>query len=225
MMAIPLLLSSKRKSYGMPEGLSLVPVGDRNVRQQEVASRPRSSRLTLQISIGMQLLLAAARRHRTLEVAKRAPVRQVLDQPSGNAALGHHGGERMLLVVALGAAHLAELLLRHPDQAVGGDVQRAVDIRRGLLDLDGPRTRHAEGQVALLRLAAVAVVDADLDAQLGRFVVVEAAQRLEHVLLRVSPQALADPHLLALHDELHARKLRMVTGRRSALTLSVPRVR
>src|SRR5438132_13418035 len=41
MMAIPLLLSSKRKSFGMPEGLSLVPVGDRNVRQQEVASRPR----------------------------------------------------------------------------------------------------------------------------------------------------------------------------------------
>src|SRR5256886_7897836 len=171
------------------------------------------------------LLAPAAARCWSLQAPERAPVRQVLDQACWNAALGDHRGERVLLVAALRAAHLAELLLRHADQAIGRDIERAVDVGGGRLDLDGPRTRHAESQVALLRFAAVAVVDADLHAQLGRLVVAEGAQRVAQVLLRVAPQALADPHLLALHDELHAPKLRIATRRRSALTLSVPRVR
>src|SRR5947209_857765 len=125
------------------------------------------------------LLTPAAARCWSLQAAERAPVRQVLDQASRDAALGDHRGERVLLVAALRAAHLAELFLRHADQAIGRDIERAVDVGGGRLDLDGPRTRHAESQVALLRFAAVAVVDADLDAQLGRLVVVEAAQRFE----------------------------------------------
>src|SRR5438067_310189 len=131
----------------------------------------------------------------------------------------------MLLVVTLRTAHAAELLLRDADQAVGGDIERAVDVGRGLLDLDGASARHVERQVALLRLTAVAVVESHLDAQLGCFVVVEAAQRRHYVLFRVAPQAFADPHLLSVHDELHAPKLRTTPRRRSALTVSVPRVR
>src|SRR5438309_9674650 len=154
------------------------------------------------------LLAPAAARFWSLQAPERAPVRQVLDQASWNAALGDHRGERVLPVAAIRAAHLAELLLRHADQAIGRDIERAVDVGGGLLDLDGPRTRHAESQVALLRFAAVAVVDADIDAKLGRLVVVEAAQRFEQVLLRVASQALADPNLLALDDESNEPTLR-----------------
>src|SRR2546425_7108297 len=86
------------------------------------------------------LLTPAAARCWSLQAAERAPVRQVLDQAPWNAALGDHRGERVLLVAALRAAHLAELFLRHADQAIGRDIERAVDVGRGLLDLDGPRT-------------------------------------------------------------------------------------
>ena len=162
--------------------------------------------------------LRRVRRGRAILV-QGTPIGQLLHQAAGHAALRHDGGEGMLLVAPLGTAHAAQLLLRHPHQPVGSHVERAVDVRRALLNLDGPRPRHPQGQVALLRLAAVAVVLPHFDAQLGCLVVVEAAQRLEHVLLRIALQPGADSHLLALDDELHAAKLRTGPRRRSALTL------
>src|SRR5207237_10320001 len=103
------------------------------------------------------LLAPAAARFWSLQAPERAPVRQVLDQASWNAALGDYRGERVLLVAALRAAHLGELLLRHADQATGRGIERAVDVAGGLLDLDGPRPRHAESHVTPLPFARVSV--------------------------------------------------------------------
>src|SRR3954465_6693012 len=154
-----------------------------------------------------------------LQAVDGPAVGQILDEAPGDATLRNHGGERMLLVTALRPPHPAQLLLGDAHQTIRCHVEAPVHVRRGLLDLDGPRAWHPKGQVALLRLAAVAVVPPHFHAQLGRLVVVEAAQRLKHMLLRVALEPGADPHLLALDDELHAAKLRTARRRRSALTL------
>src|SRR5438128_9986085 len=70
-----------------------------------------------------------------LHALERAPVRQVLDQPTRDAALGNDGGERMLLVA--GTAHAAELFLRPADPAVGGGVGGAAAVRRRTPGPDG----------------------------------------------------------------------------------------
>src|SRR6267143_62061 len=134
----------------------------------------------------------------------RTRVRQVLDQPARHPSLGHHRGERVLLVSPAGAAHPLQLLLRRPHQPVRGRVHRGVRIGRRLLDLDGARPRHVQRQVALLVHPALAAVHvAQLDPQLGRLVVVEAVERLDDVLARVALEALRQAQVLSLDDDLH----------------------
>src|SRR2546423_13445250 len=54
-----------------------------------------------------------------LHALERAPVRQVLDQATRDASLGNDGGERMLLVAALGTALAGGVFLSHPGHGVG----------------------------------------------------------------------------------------------------------
>src|SRR6266446_1909268 len=167
----------------------------------------------------------AAKRELLLDAAKRAPLRKVLDQAAGDPALGYYRRQRVVLVATFRPALLVHFLLRGPDQPIGRQLEARVGVGCALLDLDGPGARHAEREVALGRLAAISVLAAHLDAQLGSLVIVEPAQRPDHVLLREPPHSLGDAHLLALHDELHAATVHTASRRRTALTVRVSRVR
>ena len=104
-------------------------------------------------------------------------------------------------------AHALDFLLGGTDQAVSGHVERRVGILRRLLDLDRPGTGHAQREVALLVGAPLATPRvAELDAKLGRLVVVEALELGHDVFLSVVLDARGKPHLLALDDHFHDRQ-------------------
>src|SRR3954468_23619232 len=101
-----------------------------------------------------------------LQAVDGPAVGQILDEAPGDAALRNHGGEGMLLVTPLRPPHPAQLLLGDEHQTIRRPDEGPIPVGRAFLDLEGPRAWHPKGQVALLRLAAVAVVPPHFHAQL-----------------------------------------------------------
>src|ERR1700686_1979384 len=156
----------------------------------------------------------AARRRPGIAVRRcqRAPVEALgpalVLSPAGSV-LGHGGGERVLGPVPGSAPPAGELLLRHPHQPIGGQVERRVGVLRRLLHLDRLDPGQAQREVALLLSAALAGVDAaELDAKLGGLVTDEAGAGPDEGLLRVLLDARGEPQLFSLEDDFHAANMR-----------------
>src|SRR5262249_52481882 len=160
------------------------PLGSKpNVKQERAASRAGRACAATDSSRLAALLPPAAARAAALDDLERAPIGQVLDQAPGDASFRHGRGEGVLLAPPPRPALFSPPLLRRAPQPIGRQLQAGIHVGLALLDLDGARAGHAERQVALVRLAAISVVVADLDAQLGSLAVTEPTQRPDDVLL------------------------------------------
>src|ERR1700730_9630799 len=151
----------------------------------------------------------------TNALQRKLPRRLVKDPSGSTPALANCNSVARRLAPAErspapeGAALACQLLFGYLDQAVGCQIEGGVCVVRRLLDLQRPRTREAQRQVALLLRSALAGVDPpELDAQLRRRVVDESRELANQVLLGVLLQALAQLELLSLQDDLHAEKMR-----------------